>query len=236
MLEINNVNVFYGKVQALFDVSIKVANEEMVSIIGSNGAGKTTLMNAIMGVVKPVGGEIRFMGQPISNQPTHNIVKQGIIYVPEGRRIFYDLTVAENIQMGGYSRNISAKQYAEELEEILEIFPKLKERLTQLGGTLSGGEQQMLAIARGLMGNPKLLLLDEPSLGLAPILVDELFQVIVKINQTKKIPILLVEQNAFMAMNITTMTYVLEIGNIKYQGKSRELIASPEIVKAYLGG
>jgi branched-chain amino acid transport system ATP-binding protein len=236
MLEINNVNVFYGKVQALFDVSIKVANEEMVSIIGSNGAGKTTLMNAIMGVVKPVGGEIRFMGQPISNQPTHNIVKQGIIYVPEGRRIFYDLTVAENIQMGGYSRNISAKQYAEELEEILEIFPKLKERLTQLGGTLSGGEQQMLAIARGLMGNPKLLLLDEPSLGLAPILVDELFQVIVKINQTKKIPILLVEQNAFMAMNITTMTYVLEVGNIKYQGKSRELIASPEIVKAYLGG
>jgi branched-chain amino acid transport system ATP-binding protein len=236
MLEINNINVFYGKVQALFDVSLKVDNEEMVSIIGSNGAGKTTLMNAIMGVNKPVGGEIRFMGQPISNQPTHNIVKQGIIYVPEGRHIFYDLTVAENIQMGGYSRNISAKQYAEELEEILEIFPRLKERLTQLGGTLSGGEQQMLAIARGLMGNPKLLLLDEPSLGLAPVLVDELFQVIVKINKTKKIPILLVEQNAFMAMNITAMTYVLEVGNIKYQGKSRELIASPEIVKAYLGG
>jgi branched-chain amino acid transport system ATP-binding protein len=236
MLEINNVNVFYGKVQALFDVSLKIANEEMVSIIGSNGAGKTTLMNAIMGVVKPVGGEIKFMGQPISNQPTHNIVKQGIIYVPEGRRIFYDLTVAENIQMGGYSRNLSAKQYAEELEEILEIFPRLKERLTQLGGTLSGGEQQMLAIARGLTGNPKLLLLDEPSLGLAPVLVDELFQVIVKINKTKKIPILLVEQNAFMAMNITAMTYVLEVGNIRYQGKSRELIASSEIVKAYLGG
>jgi branched-chain amino acid transport system ATP-binding protein len=236
MLEINNINVFYGKVQALYEVSIKVANEEMVSIIGSNGAGKTTLMNAIMGVVKPVGGEIRFMGQPISSQPTHNIVKQGIVYVPEGRRIFYDLTVAENIQMGGYARNISAKQYGEELESILEIFPKLKDRLAQLGGTLSGGEQQMLAIARGLMGNPKLLLLDEPSLGLAPILVDELFQVIVKINQTKKIPILLVEQNAFMAMNITARTYVLEVGNIKYQGKSKELITSPEIVKAYLGG
>lgn len=236
MLEVENINVFYGKVQALFNVSLKVSGSEMVSIIGSNGAGKTTLMSTIVGLNKPVGGEIKFMDKSISNQPTHNIVKKGIIYVPEGRRIFYDMTVAENIQMGGYSRTMTPKQYGDELEEILGIFPRLKERLNQLGGTLSGGEQQMLAIARGLMGNPKLLLLDEPSLGLAPVIVEEVFRVIEDINRIKKIPIILVEQNAFMAMSITSVTYVLEVGSVKYQGKSSELIESPEIKTAYLGG
>ena len=236
MLEVKNLNVFYGKVQALFDISFSVEENEMVSIIGSNGAGKSTLMNTIVGITKPASGEISFMGQSIKKQRTHKIVEKGIIYVPEGRRIFYDLTVAENIQMGGYSRTLHNKQYSDELEEILTIFPRLEERLKQMGGTLSGGEQQMLAIARGLMGNPKLLMLDEPSLGLAPVIVDEVFDVIVNINKKKKIPIILVEQNAFMAMNITSKTYVFEVGYMKYHGKSSELIESPDIKKAYLGG
>lgn len=236
MLEVKSLNVFYGKVQALFDLSLAVGERELVSIIGSNGAGKTTLMSTIAGLNKTVGGEIRFLGEAIQNQPTHSIIRKGIVYVPEGRRIFYDLTVEENIEMGGYCRRMTSKQYAEELAEILDTFPRLKERLHQLGGTLSGGEQQMLAIARGLMGNPKLLMLDEPSLGLAPVIVDEVFDVIVNINKTKQIPIILVEQNAQQAMSITSMTYVLEVGNVKYQGRSSELIESPEIKKAYLGG
>ena len=236
MLEVKGLNVFYGKVQALFDLSLAVGERELVSIIGSNGAGKTTLMSTIAGLNKTVGGEIRFLGEAIQNQPTHSIIRKGIVYVPEGRRIFYDLTVEENIEMGGYCRRMTSRQYAEELAEILDTFPRLKERLRQLGGTLSGGEQQMLAIARGLMGNPKLLMLDEPSLGLAPVIVDEVFDVIVNINKTKRIPIILVEQNAQQAMNITSMTYVLEVGNVRYQGRSSELIESPEIKKAYLGG
>lgn len=236
MLEVENINVFYGNVQALFNISLSVSEHEMISIIGSNGAGKTTLMSAIVGLNKPVGGKVTFKGETIHKLPTHKIVKKGIVYVPEGRRIFYDLTVADNIEMGGYCRSISAKQYQSELEEILTIFPRLKERLKQLGGTLSGGEQQMLAVARALMGNPQLLMLDEPSLGLAPVIVDELFDVIVNINKMKKIPIILVEQNANVAMNITARTYVLEVGAIKYQGLSSELIESPDIKKAYLGG
>lgn len=236
MLEINNINVFYGKVQALFDVSINMESNEIVSIIGSNGAGKTTLMNTIVGVNKASSGEVKFKNEVISNLPTHKIIEKGIIYVPEGRKIFYNMSVLENIEMGGFSRKLTRKQFLEELETILDIFPKLKERLTQLGGTLSGGEQQMLAIARGLMGNPELLLLDEPSLGLAPIIVDEVFDVITNINKTKKIPIVLVEQNAYIALNISSTAYVLELGHIKHYGRSSDLIESPEIKKAYLGG
>ncbi len=236
MLDIENINVFYGQVQALFDVSLQIDEAAIVSIIGSNGAGKTTLMNAITGITKAKGGSIKFRGETISRVPTHEIVKRGIIYVPEGRRIFYGMTVLKNIEMGGYSRKLTKKQFSDELEAIVTIFPRLKERLSQLGGTLSGGEQQMLAIARGLMGDPRLMLLDEPSLGLAPIVVDEVFQVIVDINQMKKIPIVLVEQNAYMALNISATAYVLELGRIKFQGQSKALIESPEIKKAYLGG
>ncbi len=236
MLEINNVNVFYGKVQALFDVSISVKGDEIVSIIGSNGAGKTTLMNSIVGINKSVGGKIKFNGETISGMPTHKIIEKGIIYVPEGRRIFYDMSVLENIEMGSYTRKLSRKQFNEELEMVVTIFPRLKERLQQMGGTLSGGEQQMLAIARGLLSDPKLLMLDEPSLGLAPIVVDEVFDVIVNINKMKKIPIILVEQNAYMALNVSSRSYVLELGNIKHHGRSSELAESPEIKKAYLGG
>lgn len=235
MLEINNLDVFYGKVQALFDVSIKVEHNEIVSIIGSNGAGKTTLMNTIVGVNKTAKGEIKYKDEVISNLPTHKLVEKGIIYVPEGRRIFYNMSVLENIEIGGYSRRLSQKQFSGELETIVAIFPRLKERLNQKGGTLSGGEQQMLAIARGLLGDPKLLLLDEPSLGLAPIIVNEVFDVIVNINKMKNIPIILVEQNAYMALNISSTAYVLELGHIKHQGRSSELIESPEIKKAYLG-
>lgn len=236
MLKINNINVYYGKVQALFDVSVNVDSNDIVSVIGSNGAGKTTLMHTIVGLNKAARGEIKFNGETITGLPTHKIIEKGIIYIPEGRRIFYNMSVLENIEMGGYSRNLSKKQFAEELETVLDIFPRLKERLYQLGGTLSGGEQQMLAIARGLLGNPKLLLLDEPSLGLAPIIVDEVFDVITNINKIKKIPIILVEQNAYMALKISSMAYVLELGSIRHNGKSSDLIESKEIKKAYLGG
>ncbi len=236
MLEISGVNVFYGQVQALFDVSVTVGEHEMISIIGANGAGKSTLMNTIAGLIKPATGEIKYNGKAISSTKPHRVVDEGIIYVPEGRHIFYDLSVAENLQMGSYRRKISKAEYEKDLEGVLKIFPRLKERIRQLAGTLSGGEQQMLAIGRGLMADPKLLMLDEPSLGLAPVIVDEMFEVIQMISQTRKIPIILVEQNAFMAMSITSRTYVLENGRIKHQGPSDELIVSPEIKVAYLGG
>ena len=236
MLEVSGVNVFYGQVQALFDVSLTVGDHEMISIIGANGAGKSTLMNTIAGLIKPAKGEITYDGKSISNFKPHKVVDEGIIYVPEGRHIFYDLTVEENLLMGSYRRKMTKAQYEEELVEVLRIFPRLKERMHQLAGTLSGGEQQMLAIGRGLMADPQLLMLDEPSLGLAPVIVDEMFDVIKMISDTKKIPIILVEQNAFMAMSITSRTYVLENGHVKYQGVSSELIKSPEIKVAYLGG
>ncbi len=236
MLKINNINVFYGKVQALFDISIEIGDKDIVSVIGANGAGKTTLMKSIVGICNPASGSIVFNDTDLTKMKTHNIVKKGVVYVPEGRRVFYDLTVEDNLEMGAYGRKITKKEYNEELEVVLEIFPRLRERMKQLGGTMSGGEQQMLAIARGLMSNPKLLMLDEPSLGLAPVIVDELFDVIVRINKMKQLPIVLVEQNAYMAMSASTNTYVLENGHMVMSGKSSELIKSPYIKKAYLGG
>ncbi|MHB1315438.1 MAG: ABC transporter ATP-binding protein [Christensenellales bacterium] len=244
MLEVKNINVFYGRVQALHDVSIELKGNEMVSIIGANGAGKTTLMSTIVGLIHPSSGEINYLDetepnaaiQKISTIPAHTLVKRGIVYVPEGRRIFSELTVSENLEMGAYSRKVTNTQYNSELEEIFAIFPRLKERFKQRGGTLSGGEQQMLAIARGVMSDPKLLLLDEPSLGLAPVIVDEVFNVIKRLNSVKKMPILLVEQNAFMAMSTTNRTYVLENGHIRQTGPSKELLESESIKRAYLGG
>jgi branched-chain amino acid transport system ATP-binding protein len=236
ILNVNDVDIYYGKVKALNNISVSICESEIVSIIGANGAGKTTLMKSVMGLVKPAKGNISFMNKTISNLPTHEIVKEGVIYIPEGRRIFTHLTVYENLQIGTYSKKYSAQEYKSKIDEVYEIFPKLQERSTQLGGSLSGGEQQMLAIARGLMSSPKLLLLDEPSLGLAPIIIDDIFRVIVEINKTKKIPIMLVEQNAYMALDISTRAYVLEIGDIKYQGNAKELSESPVIKKAYLGG
>ena len=236
LLSVNGIDVFYGKVQALFDVSFQVQENEIVSIIGANGAGKTTLMKTIMGINRPRKGSIEYMGHVISGQPVHKVVQNEIVYVPEGREIFMGMTVRENLLMGAYSRRYTKAQMEEHLEQMHAMFPRLKEREKQLAGSMSGGEQQMLAIARGLMSDPKVLMLDEPSLGLAPVIVDEMFDIITRINQTRKIPVVIVEQNAFMAMSISSRTYVLEVGHVVAQGESRQLMDSPEIKKAYLGG
>ncbi len=236
MLEINNVDIFYGKAQALTNVSVCVGEKEIVSVIGANGAGKTTLMKSIMGLVHPTAGSITFKGENITKLAAHDVVKQGIIYVPEGRRIFPSLTVYENLFMGTYSKKYSKKEIEDKIEEQYEFFPKLKERMDQLGGSLSGGEQQMLAIARGLMADPKLLMLDEPSLGLAPIIVEDIFKIILDINSKKNIPIMLVEQNAYMALESSSRAYVLELGIVKQQGDASVLIEDDDIKKAYLGG
>lgn len=236
ILTLDNIDVYYGEVQALFGVSIDVFDGEIVSIIGSNGAGKTTTMRSIMGLRHPKKGTITFNDTEIHKLPTHKVVDKGIVYVPEGRLVFPDLSVEVNLEMGAYSKNYTKAELAAKMEEQFELFPRLKERRTQLAGSLSGGEQQMLAIARGLMSDPKLIMFDEPSLGLAPVIVDDVFNVIVRINKEKNIPILLVEQNAFMALSISDRTYVLENGVITASGKSSELIESDDIRKAYLGG
>ena len=226
MLKVNGIDVYYGKVQALFDVSIEVGDNEIVSIIGANGAGKTTLMKSIM----------EYNGQVISGLPSHKVVGHKIVYVPEGREIFPNMTVQENLEMGAYSVKMSKADMDRHLEEQYEIFPRLKERAKQKAGSMSGGEQQMLAIARGLMSDPELLMLDEPSLGLAPVIVDDMFDVIVRVNKVRNIPIAIVEQNAFMAMSISNRTYVLEVGNLVASGDSKVLMDSDDIKKAYLGG
>ena len=222
MLKVNGIDVYYGKVQALFDVSIEVGDNEIVSIIGANGAGKTTLMKSIMGINKPRKGTIEYNGQVISGLPSHKVVGHKIVYVPE--------------EMGAYSVKMSKADMDRHLEEQYEIFPRLKERAKQKAGSMSGGEQQMLAIARGLMSDPELLMLDEPSLGLAPVIVDDMFDVIVRVNKVRNIPIAIVEQNAFMAMSISNRTYVLEVGNLVASGDSKILMDSDDIKKAYLGG
>ena len=236
MLKVNGIDVYYGKVQALFDVSIEVGDREIVSIIGANGAGKTTLMKSIMGINKPKNGTIEYNGQVISGLPPHKVVSKKIVYIPEGREIFPNMTVQENLEMGAYSVKLSNAEMERHLEEQYEIFPRLKERAKQKAGSMSGGEQQMLAIARGLMSDPELLMLDEPSLGLAPVIVDDMFDVIVRVNKVRNIPIAIVEQNAFMAMSISDRTYVLEVGNLVTHGESKTLMDSDEIKKAYLGG
>lgn len=236
VLSLRDVDVYYGEVQALFGISLDVYEKEIVSIIGSNGAGKTTTMRSIMGLRIPKNGTITFQGKDITKLKPHNVVKQGIIYVPEGRLVFPDLSVQVNLEMGAYSKPYNRKQLAEKLEEQYALFPRLKERKDQLAGSLSGGEQQMLAIARGLMADPKLIMFDEPSLGLAPVIVDDMFDIIVRINKELNVPVLLVEQNAFMALSISNRTYVLENGVMKTSGPSSELIESDEIRKAYLGG
>ncbi len=236
MLKVSDINVFYGKVQALFDVSLEVGEEEIVSVIGANGAGKTTLMKTIIGMNKTQTGNIEFNGKEITNQKPHISIYDGIVYVPEGREIFPEMSVEINLEMGAFSKKYSSAQLKEHQEEVYTLFPRLKERARQKAGTLSGGEQQMLAIGRGIMSDPKLILFDEPSLGLAPVIVDEMFDAIVEINKRKKTPVIIVEQNAFMAMSISSRTYVLENGRVAHSGKSSELLESPEIKKAYLGG
>lgn len=236
MLKIKDVNTFYGAIHAIHDISIEVHEGEIVSVIGANGAGKSTLMKSIMGVVKPKTGTIEFMGKNITEKGTAKIVKDGIVYVPEGRYIFPSISVADNLIMGAYSQKFSSREINLLMEEMFEMFPRLKERRRQMGGTLSGGEQQMLAIARGLMSRPKLIMFDEPSLGLAPIIVSEVFDTIVKIREEKKIPIVLVEQNAYKALSISDRCYILENGRVTLYGDSSQLINDDNVRKAYLAG
>ena len=236
MLKVNGIDAYYGDVCALHDISLEIGDDEIISIIGSNGAGKTTLMNCIVGWVKVKKGNVEFNGQDITNLPTHSITRTGVVQIPEGREIFSNMTVLENLEMGSYSIKRSKKEMNAKIEEMYDLFPRLKERMGQKAGSLSGGEQQMLAIARGLMGDPKLLMCDEPSLGLAPVIVDDMFDVIVRVNKVRNIPIAIVERNAFMAMSISNRTYVLEVGNLVAIGDSKVLMDSDDIKKAYLGG
>ena len=236
MLKVKNIDVFYGKVQALFDVSFEVGENEIVSIIGANGAGKTTLMKTIVGINKVKKGEIVYNDKVISNQKSHKTIYDGIVYVPEGREVFPQMSVYDNLEMGAFSKKYTKGELNDHITEVYDLFPRLKERSKQDAGTLSGGEQQMLAIGRGMMSDPKLLMFDEPSLGLAPVIVDEMFRAIITINEKKHTPIVIVEQNAFMAMCISKRTYVLEVGHVASHGSSTELLNSPAIKKAYLGG
>ncbi len=234
MLKIENIQVYYGAIHALKGISVEVSEGEIVTLIGANGAGKSTILRTISGLLRPKTGQVLFEGKSIAGQAAQNIVKQGISQVPEGRRIFANMTVLENLELGAYIRSDS-KEIAQDMTKVFERFPRLSERKSQIAGTLSGGEQQMLAMGRALMSRPRLLLLDEPSMGLAPLLVKEIFAIIKEINETGT-TILLVEQNAHMALSIAHHAYVLETGRITLQGTAQELAASEDVRKAYLGG
>jgi branched-chain amino acid transport system ATP-binding protein len=235
MLTVNNLYVSYGNIAALNGITLDVPDRSIVTLIGANGAGKTTLLRTISGLIKAKSGTIELSGKNITTQQPHHLVKMGIAHVPEGRMIFANLTVNENLRMGAYIRTDS-DEIDKDLEYVFSIFPRLKERIWQDGGTLSGGEQQMLAIGRALMSRPKILLLDEPSLGIAPILVRTIFDKIVEINGNLGMTILLVEQNANLALSIASKGYVLETGKIVLEGSASDLAANEEVKKAYLGG
>ncbi len=234
MLELQDVVTRYGNIEALRGVSVSVKQGQIVTIIGANGAGKSTLLMTICGSPKPSAGQVLFEGQDISGLATYDIVKLGISQAPEGRRIFPRMTVLENLQMGTVPSN--GQYFEEDVERVFALFPRLKERLGQRGGTLSGGEQQMLCIGRALMARPRMLLLDEPSLGIAPILVRQIFEAIVDINKQQGLTILLVEQNAYQALKIAHHAYVLQTGKVVMEGTGAELLANPEIRAAYLEG
>ena len=234
-LEIKDLHVHYDKIEAIKGISVVVNEGEIVTLIGANGAGKTTTLKTISGLRKVSSGSILFDGQDISKVQAHERVDLGISQAPEGRGIFPGMTVLENLEMGKFHRKNRKAEMDEDLDNIYTLFPRLKERSSQAGGTLSGGEQQMLAVGRALMGSPKLLLLDEPSMGLAPVLVDMIFETIQKINK-QGTTILLVEQNALAALNVADRAYVLESGSIKMSGKAKDLISNDEVTKAYLGG
>ena len=233
MLEINDIHVSYGAIRALKGVSCQVDQGEIVALIGANGAGKTTTLRTISGLIRPYTGTISYKGQDITKLPPHQIVNLGLSQVPEGRRVFTRMTVLENLEMGAYSRNDKANIKLD-IKKVFERFPRLEERKGQLSGTLSGGEQQMLAMGRALMSRPTLLLLDEPSMGLAPMLVQEIFSIIQEINQSGT-TILLVEQNAHMALSIANRAYVLETGEVVLSGAAQDLANDPQVQKAYLG-
>lgn len=233
MLKVENLNVHYGVIHAIHDISFEVNQGEIVALIGANGAGKTSVMHAISGLLKPTSGSINFLEEDIAKVPAHTIIAKKLAQVPEGRRIFSQLTVEENLELGAYLR--TDNKIGADMEDIYKRFPRLKERKTQLAGTLSGGEQQMLAMGRALMSKPKLLLLDEPSMGLSPILVNEIFDIIVEINKKDDVTVLLVEQNANKALSIASRAYVLETGDITISGDAKDVANNPRVIEAYLG-
>lgn len=233
MLQVDSVDTYYGDLQALFGVSLHIKEKEVISIVGSNGAGKTTTINAISGMLRCSSGKIEFLGKRIDTLPPHRIVEEGIVQIPEGRQLFPKMKVMENLLMGAYTRQARTK-IKENLETVLELFPILKERKNQLAGSLSGGEQQMLAIGRALMARPKLLMLDEPSLGLAPMMVKQVFDTVKSINEFGT-TILLVEQNVFNALSISDRGYVLENGRIIMEGEGKEILENEKIKETYLG-
>ena len=235
MLEVSGLSVSYGAISALGGISLKVGHGSIVTLIGGNGAGKTTTLRTISGLLRPRSGTVTFLGEDITQLPAHKIVARGIGHVPEGRMVFSNLTVDENLAMGAYLRRDKAS-IAGSREYVFGVFPRLKERLRQTAGTLSGGEQQMLAIGRALMGEPKFLMLDEPSLGIAPRLISTIFEKIVEINSDRGISILLVEQNANLALEISGYAYVLESGSLTMEGASADLRKDPQLKAAYLGG
>lgn len=232
-LEVKDLHVYYGGIHALKGVSFSVYGGEVVSLIGANGAGKTTTLRAISGIL-PYTGSIELRGERLGSRPPHQIVKLGLAHSPEGRGVFPNLTVLENLEMGAFLRS-DKKKIAEDLEHCFQLFPRLKERIKQMAGTLSGGEQQMLAISRALMTRPRVLMLDEPSLGLAPLIVAQIFEIVQKVN-AEGITILLVEQNARMALKISHRAYVVETGRITLSGRGQELLNDPRIIDSYLGG
>ena len=234
MLKIENLEVAYGNIKAIKGISLEVNKGEIVTLIGSNGAGKSTTLRAISGILRARAGRIMFENEEIQGKEGHEIVKMGICQSPEGRRIFPRMSVDENLDLGAFLRTDKAG-IAADRERVLDLFPRLKERINQKAGTMSGGEQQMLAVGRALMGSPKLLLMDEPSMGLAPVLVQMIFETITKINK-QGTTVLLVEQNALAALNVADRAYVLESGTIKMSGKAKDLISNNEVTKAYLGG
>lgn len=235
MLSVKDLEVSYGAIRAVKGISFHVNKGEIVTLIGANGAGKTTTLHAISALQKPKAGEITFCGSPITHTEAHKIIRLGLAQVPEGRRVFSQLTVQQNLELGAYTRTDSSEAVAADYEMVFERLPRLKERRKQLAGTLSGGEQQMLAIGRALMSNPKMLLLDEPSMGLSPLLVEEIFQIIQDVNKSG-VTVLLVEQNAKMAIQIANRVYVMETGNITMEGTSEEMRNNEQVRKAYLGG
>jgi branched-chain amino acid transport system ATP-binding protein len=232
MLEVTDLHVYYGEIHALKGISFRVSQGEIVTLLGNNGAGKTTTLRTLSGLLAPRRGDVRFEGNSLAGVAPHDVVLKGITHVPEGRRIFNRLSVVENLEMGAYTRTDTA--VGQDMERVFAIFPRLKERRSQVAGTLSGGEQQMLAIGRALMAKPRLLLLDEPSMGLAPVLVEQIFETVLAINQ-QGVTILLVEQNAAMALSIAGRGYVLETGRLPLEGDARELADNPEVRRAYLG-
>lgn len=233
MLKVSDINVYYGAIHAIKGVSFEVNEGEIVTLIGANGAGKSTILNTVSGLLRSKTGSIEFLGSTISGVAAHKIVERGIAHVPEGRRIFLSMTVEENLEMGAYT--MASGDIPGHKDRVFEQFPRLKERRRQIAGTLSGGEQQMLAMGRGLMSDPKLLMLDEPSMGLAPILVEQIFEIIASLHKSGT-TILLVEQNARMALSVADRGYVLETGKISLSGSGKELSESDDIRKAYLGG